>query len=75
MLLSRFSDDWDRLGSNEPTIAFTRTRSSGRAPASAFIEKRSRGATDADDRDVAFPIVRSSELPRIEANRRRAATW
>jgi hypothetical protein len=37
--LSRFSDDWDRSGLKEPTIAFTRTRSS----AQAGLDERSRG--------------------------------
>jgi N-acyl-D-aspartate/D-glutamate deacylase len=39
VLLSRFSDHWDRSGLNEPTIAFTRTRSS----ASARADDRMRG--------------------------------
>jgi hypothetical protein len=59
VLWSRFSDGWDRAGSAEP-----RSRSRGssslasRALASAFLEKRSRDATDADDRDVAFAMPR-----------------
>ena len=35
MPLSRFSDDWDRSGLNEPTIAFTRMRSRAATPVSS----------------------------------------
>ncbi len=37
VLLSRFSDDWDRIGLNERTIVFTRTRSSHSARAHEWV--------------------------------------
>ncbi len=39
----------------------------GLALASAFIEKRSRDGTDADDRDVAFAVASAWEGDSVEA--------